>query len=689
MNGQTRHRTLYHRLIATGGLLVASVAVAQISAPRKEIVQPILPGASAALPQGSLDWSETQTRLLKTADQAILAEVDEWKRLRTSDSLGFSDYARFVMAHPGWPDESRMRGLAERAVSAQTSPTEAIAFFRQFPPRTATGGARYALALMSAGKSVEARSAARSAWRMGAMSPDDEALLLGQFAASFTADDHESHADAALSARNASSAERVLAYVSPQMGPVFMARIAMQRQSADAGALMQAAEPYARGNAGYIADKAQWLSASGNIALARDLLAGREALATRPANVERWYELLLTNARAAAREGQYTLAYAISSRIDDAYPAGTDVSARPIGERDDYTSLAWLAGTLAFDRLGRPQDAAAMFLRYAQAARSPQTMSKGYYWAARAAYAAGDGAAGMRDMQIAASYPDQYYGQFALEKLGRPVPAPRAIPLATPVSAQERAAFDRRPIVRAARALGLMGRWSDQSFFLRAIAANVTSDTELVLVGELAAAIGRPDLGVMAGRRARPDGSSAYNLASFPSHPVPDGHEAYWTMIHAIARQESQFDKAAVSHAGARGLMQLMPGTARETAGKIGLVYLPDSLTSDAHYNIQLGSSYFQRLLIRYSGSYPLAVAAYNAGPGNVNKWLAANGDPRLPGGDMVRWIESIPISETRNYVQRVLENAVVYDAIRAQKLGYRSPTTPLSRYLGKTSDGG
>lgn len=688
METDTGHRKPYHRLIPASALLIASVAVAQISTPRKEIVQPIPPGASTALPQGSPDWNDTQTRALKTADVAILAEVDEWKRLRQSDGLSFGDYARFVMAHPGWPDESRIRGLAERAANVQTSPSDIIAFFRQFPPRTASGGARYALALMATGKSSEAQSAARSAWRMGAMNPDDEALLLGQFAASLSTADHDAHADAALSVRNASSAERVLAYLSPQIRTVIAARIAMQRQSADAGALMQAAEPYARGNAGYIADKAQWLSASGNIALARDLLAGREALFTRPVNAERWYELLLSNARAAANEGQYTLAYAISSRIDDAYPAGTDISARPIGERDDYTSLAWLAGTLALDRLGRPQDAAVMFLRYARAARSPQTMSKGYFWAARAAYAAGDSASGTRDMQIASAYPDQYYGQLALERLGRSVPSPRAIALATPVSAQDRAAFDRRSLVRAARALGLAGRWTDQSFFLRAIAANVTSDTELALSGELATAIGRPDLGVMVGRRARPDGSSAYNLASFPSLPLPDGHEPYWTMIHAIARQESQFDKAAVSHAGARGLMQLMPATARETAGKIGLVYMPDSLTSDIGYNVQLGSSYFQRLLVRYSGSYPLAIAAYNAGPGNVNKWLTANGDPRLPGRDIVRWIESIPISETRNYVQRVLENAVVYDAIRAQRQGYASATAPLSRYLGKTTEG-
>ncbi|MCH4152440.1 MAG: lytic transglycosylase domain-containing protein [Sphingobium sp.] len=678
-------RRLTRRLMATGALLVASVAVAQIGTPRKEIVQPIPPGASAALPQGSPDWNATQTRLLKTADVGILAQVDEWKRLRGSDALGFGDYARFLMAHPGWPDESRMRGLAERAADPQTSVPEIISFFRQFPPRTASGAARYAIALMSAGMTSEARSAARSAWRMGAMSTDDEALMLGQFAASFTADDHDAHADAALFTRNSSSAERVLGFASPQMRPVIAARIAMQRLTPDAGTLMQAADAYAKGHAGYIADKAQWLGANGNTALARDLLAGREPLVMRPANVERWYELLLSNARAAAKEGQFSLAYGIASRIDDAYAPGMDVSTRPLGERDDYTSLAWLAGTLALDRLGRPQDAAAMFLRYANAARSPQSMSKGYYWAARAAAAAGNNGASNRDLQMAAAYPDQYYGQLALEKLGRTVPAPRSLPSA---SANERARFEGQSLVRAIRALGLAGRWSDQSFFVRALASNVATDAERGLASELAATTGRPDLGVMVGRRARADGSSAYNLASFPTLPVPADHEAYWTIIHAIARQESQFDKAAVSHAGARGLMQLMPGTARETAGKIGLVYLPENLTSDTGYNIQLGNSYFQRLLTRYGGSYPLAIAAYNAGAGNVNKWLAANGDPRLPGGDIVRWIESIPFSETRNYVQRVLENAVVYDVIHAQRQGYASAAAPLSRYLGKSVDG-
>jgi soluble lytic murein transglycosylase len=158
-------------------------------------------------------------------------------------------------------------------------------------------------------------------------------------------------------------------------------------------------------------------------------------------------------------------------------------------------------------------------------------------------------------------------------------------------------------------------------------------------------------------------------------------------MIHAIARQESQFDRMATSHAGARGLMQLMPGTARETAGKIALSYRPQDLNTDIHYNVQLGSTYFQRMLSYYGGSYPLAVAAYNAGPGNVNKWLAANGDPRGGGIAMLDWIEAIPIFETRNYVQRVLENAVMYDHLNPEKANIRS-AKPLSAYLGQRTTG-
>jgi len=679
----------YRHLPMAGGLLIASVAVAQINGVRKEIVQPIPPGASAAQPEGSPDWEQVRSRLVQGSDPEIIAVVDQWKGLQQSDRLGFGAYSAFIMAHPGWPGQDRMRRLAEDSINPQSYDASAVvAFFSQFPPRTATAGARYALALAALGRVEEARLAARAAWRSGAMNPNDESWLLTQFASALTPDDHDAHADAALWARNTTSAERVWPFASSAAKSIITARIAMQRQSPDAAALIQSVEPFARGHAGFIADRTAWLRGNGNALLARSILANREALTVRPVNAEKWLEILLTSAREASNEGQWASAYAIASRIDDALPPGTDISNQPLGIRDDYTSLAWLAGTVAFNQLGRPRDAMAMFDGYAEAARLPQTTTKGWYWAGQAALAAGDRAEADRHFAKAAAYPDQFYGQLALERIGGTVPAPQRLADIAPVSDNDRQAFEASSLVRATRALGSMGRWTDQSIFLRAVAASVVTDADRVLSAELAEKIGRPDLGVMVGRRPRADGSSGYSLASFPSLGVPEGHQENWTMIHAIARQESQFDKAAISHAGARGLMQLMPGTAQETAGRVGLAYMPGSLTSDPAYNIQLGSTYFQRMLSYYDGSYPLAVAAYNAGPGNVNKWLRANGDPRLPGGDILRWIEQIPIYETKNYVQRVLENAVVYDTIRAERSGTRLPAGALSRYLGKRSPG-
>jgi len=273
----------------------------------------------------------------------------------------------------------------------------------------------------------------------------------------------------------------------------------------------------------------------------------------------------------------------------------------------------------------------------------------------------------------------------SLERLNRPQPRPVPVP-SIQISQAEKAAFEDDRLVRAARALGEIGAWREQSLFLRALANRATTPSDHVLAGQLASSIGRLDLGVMIGRSAQANSLDAVEVSGFPTVRVPAGHEGNWTFIHAITRQESQFDRQAISHAGARGMMQLMPGTAREVAGKLGLNYDAGSLTVDTNYNMTLGSTYFQQMLSYFGGSYPLAVAAYNAGPGNVNKWLRANGDPRGGGIEMVDWIEAIPIFETRNYVQRVLENAVVYDTLRD---GNRAlPNAPLSFYLGKRTPG-
>ena len=655
-----------HPLLLAGAFGVAlSAAVAQV--PNWQAAPPV--GVAPSSPQ-----------LL-----GIAGTIATWKRLNQSSSWPFADYASFLLAHPGWPGETSLRRMAEGALAdGASNATLAAQYFRRFPPQSAVGHLRYAEALAATGQRGDAEAEARQAWRGGVLPAIDEAKLLGGFSNAITPPDHDARMDRLLWRGATAAAQRQLLLTSPARRVLFEARLAMRTAAPDASVRAAQVEAFGATDAGFLADRANWLRGNGASPTARALLANRQPLLVPPSEVEKWYEALLTHARAAAADRQYELAYRIASRVDDAVPAGMDVSALPYGERDDYTSLVWLAGRAAFHDLGRPADAVGMFERYAAGSESPWTRAKGYYWAGLAAERAGQKAAADGWYARAAGLSDQYYGQLALERLGRPLTPPSRV--ARTVSPAERNAFYGREVVRAVQYLGQSGLHEDQTAFVRQIANAAESDTDHVLAAELAASIRRPDLGVMVGRSALRNGLSDYVATGYPSVTVPASASDDWTIVHAIARQESQFDRAAVSHAGARGLMQLMPGTAREQSGKLGLAYDRDALTTDTSYNITLGSSYFRRMLSYYGGSYPLAVAAYNAGPGNVNKWLAANGDPRQ-GVDVVKWVEDIPIYETKNYVQRVLENAVVYDLLHPDKARSRGPAN-LSWYLGKNRPG-
>lgn len=618
----------------------------------------------------------------------IGSAVSQWKALRDAGgNASFFEYANFLLAHPGWPGESGFRTAAERRmVAGGWSPALAVSFFRRFPPQSGAAATRYAQAVLATGQSADAATAARAAWSRGALSSEDESALLTQFGGQLTPADHDRRMDALLWQGGTSSAARVLPLTSPQMRDLFAARLAFRTNAPDAAS--RAYQPFPRGDAdaGYLADKAFWMKSNGAAPSVRTLLANRPALVGRPANVEKWYELLLETAKGAAAGGQTDLAYRIASRVDDAYAPGTIVAEQSYGERDEYTNLTWFAGQTALRQLARPADAIALFDAYSRGSRAPQVQSKGLFWAGRAAQTAGRrDTANIYYNRVSTGFADQFYGQLATERLGLPLRAP-AMANTRPVDRTLRDAFFRREVVRAAQYLGSIGDHETQSLFVRQIATDAKTDTDHALANQLAVALNRPDLGVMIGRSAVQNGLNDYRAIGFPSVRVPPGKEGDFTMIHAIARQESQFDRAAVSHAGARGLMQLMPGTAREQAGKIGLSYDVGALTTDTQYNIQLGSSYFQRVYAIF-GSYPLAVAAYNAGPGNVNKWLRANGDPRTGQIEMIDWIEAIPIYETKNYVQRVLENAVVYDLMHPDKARSRGDAR-LSWYLGRPAGG-
>ena len=648
----------------------------------------ILPVLLAMTPASSAQYvapaPSTSSYTYAPAAANVGYALNDWRRLRQSSGYAFADYARFLISNPDWPDEAKMRAWAERAMQPGESPATVIAFFAVDKPNTGNGWARLTEAYAASGRMTEALDAARNAWGEPDLGAADEQSIWARYGGSFTRADQDRRLDALLFAKKPNDAARFVTAASPQRQAAFGARIAMQRNDPDAESRYGQVIGTVTGDAGLMMDRARYLRANNYQASARDLFARSHNFIYRPADPERFYDMQLTLANDAVQDRQWQTAYRIASQVDDVLAPGASVSDQSLGIRDNYTSLVWLAGTTALDRMNSSSSATPMFDRYAHAGRSLQVQTKGYYWSGRASLAAGRFDTANRYFQSAAAYPELFYGQLALERLGRSVsPPPQALPQYVTTQAQ-RTAFYARPLVQAVRLLGQQGRSEEQALFVKALAESLNNDSERNLAVELSQQTGRQDLPVWVARMARIKGSMFYVRQGYPtlgSSVSP----SLWSLAHGITRQESSFNPYAVSHAGARGMMQLMTGTAREQAGKMGVGYDGYRLISDPNYNVMLGSAYFQRMLNIWGGNVPLAVASYNAGSGNVGKWVRQYGDPRGQ-VDVIKWIEAIPYTETRAYVQRVIENSVVYDSLRAG--GTQQTAMHVSRYLGKSRPG-
>jgi soluble lytic murein transglycosylase len=345
-------------------------------------------------------------------------------------------------------------------------------------------------------------------------------------------------------------------------------------------------------------------------------------------------------------QGDYKLAYRVAANHQAQSAA-------------DIADAEFHAGWYALRFLKSPKTAEAHFLRIEQVADGAISRARGYYWMGRAAEAGGGGDA-KKFYEEAARYPTAFYGQLAMAKLGRST-AQIAYPEPTDT---DRARFARRVEVAAIQHLEAAGDGRRATPFYYDLAYKLKSSGELALLAVMAEDRGDNHLSLKVGKvaasRGLDIGALAHPLGAIPSNADISGSGK--ALAYAIARQESEFNTGAVSGAGARGLLQLMPGTARKMARKAGISYAPGKLTNDAAYNATLGATYLDEQLQRFDGSYVLTFAGYNAGPNRAAEWVDRYGDPRgKPVDEVVDWIERIPYTETRNYVQRVMENYQVY----------------------------
>jgi soluble lytic murein transglycosylase len=294
----------------------------------------------------------------------------------------------------------------------------------------------------------------------------------------------------------------------------------------------------------------------------------------------------------------------------------------------------------------------------------PISRARAAYWAGRAADAVVDRLQARHWYNRAASHPSTFYGQLALESLGETARTPPVVQ----ASAAQRLAFESQGLVRVVRMLGAGQAWRDMRPFLVQLVDHAETPAEIRLIAELAAGFGRPELMVLVGKYASyagfEDEAAAFPIPDYATLSSPPADFPELALVLAVARQESLFDPQAGSHAGARGLLQLMPSTARLVAKELRVPYNIGLLTGDPEYNLRLGGAYLRRVVDRY-GDFGLALAAYNAGPSRVDGWISLHGDPRKGSRlDWVDWMELIPFDETRNYVQRVLENYQVYQRL-------------------------
>ena len=427
------------------------------------------------------------------------------------------------------------------------------------------------------------------------------------------------------------------------------ARKAVVEKSSNAGALLNAVPEFARHDAGYIFHKAQWLRREDKPVEAARLLQSAPRSASQLHNLDEWWTERRLVARKLLDEGEHQAAYVVAR---DALPPTKD---NPRAEHE------FTAGWIALRFTNNPQAALQHFAKVGHDTTNPITLARGEYWQGRALEALGRNAEARAHYQAAAQHSTAYYGQIARARLGMGELGLRRAP-----DMGHRGALMGLEVVRAVHLLYQVDARDLIIPFVSDLAENALDIGALVVVAEIARRYDDARAMLLIGKGALRRGF-ALDTYAFPTNGIPEfrmvGPNVDKSVVFAIARQESAFNPRAVSSANALGLMQVLPGTGKQIAKKFGFAFDRNKMLSDPSYNAQMGAAELGDVLESYRGSYILSFVAYNAGRGRVKQWIEKYGDPRDPNVDPIDWVERIPFSETRNYVQRVLENMQVYRA--------------------------
>jgi soluble lytic murein transglycosylase len=585
------------------------------------------------------DWDGA----LAVAPSGVGRDVIDWQRLRSGEGR-LGDYEAFLARRPDWPGLPLLKEKGEAAVARSTDPARVIAYFGTDLPETGKGAVALVAALQASGRLAEAETEAMRAWADLPFDAEDEAALMAlqPEAVGFV---HELRADNLLWAGRKAEAARMLPLLSEDWQALVRARLALRAEGKGVTGLV-AAVPKARAtDPGLAFERFQWRMKKDLYDDALALILERSDSSDALGRPEAWAERRAVLTRWLIRQDRASEAYKVAAR-------------NHMTEGTDYADLEFLAGFVALRKLNDPTTALKHFANLKASVSTPISLARALYWQARAEEAAGKDATAT--YQAAAKHQTAYYGLLAAEKLDLPLDAALLTDDRPPDWRQ--AGFARSSVLEAAFLLLKAGDRTLAKRFVLHLAEGMP-DAELAQLADMALSVDEPHIAVLIGKAAAERGlilpRAYYPVPGF----VPEGLSVSRALALAIARRESEFDPAARSSADARGLMQVLPGTAKQMAAKLGKTFEVGKLLSDPAYNVAMGAAYLAQMAEEFGPSVALIASGYNAGPGRPRRWITEFGDPRRPDVDIVDWVETIPFTETRTYVMRVVEGVVIYRA--------------------------
>jgi len=596
-------------------------------------------------------WSRGRAQLARSNDP-LAAKLYLWlvfsrDMKRDQHNYTFVKLAQFIRHNPDWPGMYALRKRAEEDMPDNLRMADVIRWFDDYPPLTAGGMDKYLQALLLSGQKENVRTKLRDWWGSTTLARGDQRALYQKYASFLGHEAHVRRLDFLLFRRQFTNARAIAEVLGGGYPALTEARIALAARQNGVDNLIAKVPSQLQSDAGLMYERLRWRRREDKDFDAMEILH-KPPPVDEITNPEDWWQERHILIRRMLEESRFKSAYLLAS--DHIQRSGFA-----------FAQAEWLAGWLALRFMDKPAEAFKRFDNLYRKVETPISKARAAYWAGRAAKAYGQPQVAAGWFKAAARYQTTFYGQTAADEMAMLGQLPSTAPPL--LTAKDMYDFNSNDLIRAARFLYSAGMREDVSDFLWAFVEQQDTPKAYRFAAELAGKLKHPHDAVRIAKEATKNGMflTAQSYPLMTSRLSKLGVDVEWALVHALVRQESMFDYKAQSPAGALGLMQIMPATARAVAKSLGIGHRTEWLTTRPDHNIRLGAAYLEELLARYDGYYPMVIAAYNAGPGRVDRWIRQFGDPRRGQVDLVDWIELLSIYETRNYVQRVMESIYVY----------------------------